>query len=469
MTGDNQVSTSDPASRGKAIANAVEQGGRVLFYLLLAPIIGPHDFGLFVIAASGIVAGETALSHIALQAMVEALAKLGRLSPRHISTAFISATAVAAVLSLMLYGVAAVAALACDDPAIGDMMGSLSLLPLLGALTVPPTILLRQQSRTAPLALSRIAGIAIGGLVCVTLARAGTGPWSLVAQLIVERVVEITLLWATGGRHVGLCWSRRDAVSLGRALTAAALFQPLEAAGRYLPALLVGLTLGPVAAGLYFLASQVASGAACLIALPWRSGDWGPAGVAQQAGLRVLFSFATIASMPIFLPAVLEPGWYGAVLPTQILAAAVVPLAILAACTSRPEASASDYRWFGWPVWLVSLAAVIIVAPFGLAAVAVVTAAEPVFRLLSGLSALRRNLGDGSAPLFSELSKGLAAAALAGVAVSLMAGPAGSALQPAPALLLLLLGTVALGRMMLSTGASSGAGARSDRVEYAPL
>src|SRR5271170_8314670 len=66
-------------------------------------------------------------------------------------------------------------------------------------------------------------GPAAGGGAAVALAWAGAGPWSLVAQIIVQRFVECGLLWGMAGARIGIAWSRQHFVELLRALDLRAL------------------------------------------------------------------------------------------------------------------------------------------------------------------------------------------------------------------------------------------------------
>src|ERR1700683_3680366 len=80
----------------------IRHAGWFGFFLVLAPIIGPRGYGLFVMALSGIAIVEAVLG----EAVPGALVKIAPLDERHLSTALIGAVGVGAAISLMLFAAA---------------------------------------------------------------------------------------------------------------------------------------------------------------------------------------------------------------------------------------------------------------------------------------------------------------------------------------------------------------------------
>ena len=216
---------------------------------MLAPFLGPRDYGLFILAAGGIAILESLFGEVAAQTLL----RQPQIDERHASTLFVTTAGCAAAVSLVLCGLARAAASMLDANVLSDMFQSLALLPMLGALLAVPRALLLRRGRTAPFAAAATVGTAAGGAVAITLAVAGAGAWSLVAQLIVHRFFEIAILWSVGARGVGLRWSRRHFGELAAALDIAALAPALRSAARHVPCLIAGVALGPVAAGLYLV------------------------------------------------------------------------------------------------------------------------------------------------------------------------------------------------------------------------
>jgi hypothetical protein len=182
------------------IEPALRHVGWFACFLMLAPVVGPRGYGLFIVALSGVAIAEAIL----VETATGAHADLSVLEARHLSTALVTTIAAAAGVTLMLQGIGRTLGSMVDE-AVVDIFQPLSLLPLLGALTVVPAALLRRDGRRAPGVASIAAGLAGGGGVALTLAWAGAGPWSLVAQIIVQRFLECAVLWAlTGARRYRL-------------------------------------------------------------------------------------------------------------------------------------------------------------------------------------------------------------------------------------------------------------------------
>jgi O-antigen/teichoic acid export membrane protein len=107
----------------------VRHGAWFVIFVVLAPLLGPHDYGLFVVAMAGVAIIETLLSEVAARAIMA----LEPLEEAHLSTAFLANIAVGAAMSLLLYGVADEFAAMADDAVLGDIYQSLAVLPALSA------------------------------------------------------------------------------------------------------------------------------------------------------------------------------------------------------------------------------------------------------------------------------------------------------------------------------------------------
>jgi hypothetical protein len=284
------------------------------YFLMLAPIVGPRGYGLFVLAFSGIALAEALLAASAVQVLVD----LERVEERHWSTALIAVGTTGAVMSLVLYAAAGHIAPMLDDASLGDIFRSLTVLPLLGALAVVPTARLRRQARAAPFAAATLSGLAAGGGAAVTLAWAGAGPWSLVAQILMQRFIEGAVLWLIAGGNVGLGCSRRHFAELTAGLDLRALVAVWPELGRHGPCLLVGLTLGPVAAGLYMLAARIAEALGDIaLALARPRSMVSPTDIAHYAGAIVYTAALGSAAVTIVLPWALDARWWAECQPAR--------------------------------------------------------------------------------------------------------------------------------------------------------
>ena len=249
----------DPPRRTTAafsayVAPVLRHAGWFAVFLMLAPVIGPRGYGLFMLVLSGIAIAEALIAETACQALVDFAA----LDERHWSTALVTLFAAGGLAWVVLHTLAGAIGAAADEPALRDMFQSLAILPLLGALTVVPSAALRREGRQSALVAASAAGVAAGGGIAVSLAGAGAGPWALVAQIVVQRLVECVVLWGIPGERIGIAWSRRHFTELAAAWDGRALAAAWPAVTRYAPCLIVGLALGPSAAGLYMLAARLA-------------------------------------------------------------------------------------------------------------------------------------------------------------------------------------------------------------------
>src|ERR1700689_5043000 len=125
----------DPTHPGGTWRSLIEpvfrHSGWFGFFLMLAPIIGPRGYGIFAMALSGVAIVETLL----VESVAATLARLDRLDERHLSTALVSAAGIGAAITLLLYATATQLGAMLDEAPLGDIVQSLSLLPVLGGLS----------------------------------------------------------------------------------------------------------------------------------------------------------------------------------------------------------------------------------------------------------------------------------------------------------------------------------------------
>jgi hypothetical protein len=301
-------------------------------------------------------------------------------------------------------------------------------------LAVVPRAGLRRKGRQAPLFAADVAGFAAGGGIVLALAWGGAGPWSLVAQIVIQRLVECLVLWSVPGERVGLGWSRRHFAELWSGLNWGALDGVWPVAARYAPCLLVGSSLGPTAAGLYMLAARLAEAVAD-IALADR----------PAKGLRAVVLHACRALLPvalastllaIALPPLVDLRWWGSVLLAQILLLGAVPAAIgLIAAAAANGRTDTAY----WPAMrsLGAIAVVALTAKYGLTAVAAASVGWLTVVTLAGLCAVLPVLTGSWRIVLGVAFRPCVAAIAAGVVLFELADPVSLSLASVPALCLL--------------------------------
>jgi PST family polysaccharide transporter len=405
---------------------ALRHAGWFGFFLVLAPIIGPRGYGLFILALSGIAIAEALLAETA----TAALAGLAELDERHLSTALVTTLGAGAALSLLLHSVARFFSAMVDEAVLGDIFQSLTLLPVLGALAAVPRAMLRRERRHAPFAAASAAGLAAGGGVAIALAWAGAGPWSLVAQIIVQRFLECVVFWGMVNERVGIAWSRRHFAVLIGALDLRALAAAWPAVMRFGPCLAAGLILGPTAAGLYLLASRMAEavGDICLA----RSADLPRDSIAEtvrhgcQAILPALLASGLLA---VAVPPLLDARWWAAVRPAQLLLLAAIPAAVIFMRRAWAGNTTAEPRWRAVEA-VGGIAAVACSAPCGLTAIAVAGMLQTIAMAAASLWSIRQVLGERWQEAIAAAARPCAGAAAAGFLLLALADPVAMLLAP---------------------------------------
>jgi Polysaccharide biosynthesis protein len=411
------------------IAPIVRHAGWFAIFLLLAPIVGPRGYGLFMLALSVIAIVETVLVETATAALIN----IAQVEERCWSTAFLTLIVIGAALSLAFLAASGALSNVIGGTALDDMFWSLAVLPLLGALTVVPIAALRRAGRERAIVAANAAGITAGAGVALALASGGAGPWSLVAQLVVHRLVECTVLWGMPGERIGLVWSRRYLVNLIDAVDRRAWAAAWPGVSRYAPCFVVGLALGPTAAGLVMLASRLAEAVADIFLIEGMQRD--PISTVQRACAALLSAVLASALAPMALLPLLDLRWWGAVLPAQILLLGVVPASLIFIRSSCAKPS----REPGWQAAqaLGGIAVAALVAPYGLAAFAATSVTWTLVVALASLRPICQGLRtEWQTALATAIQPCAGAVAAGGIAFAL-AGPVASALEPVSGLCLL--------------------------------
>jgi O-antigen/teichoic acid export membrane protein len=355
-----------PAAVRPYLAPALCHVGWFGFFLILAPVVGPHGYGLFMLALGAIAMVEALLVAPASAALEGTVV----LDERHWSTALVTMMVIGTAVSLALCASASTIGGIVGEDGFGDMFRSLATLPLLGSLMVVPSSALRREDRVAALSAASAAGFAAGGGIAVALAWAGAGAWSLVAQIIVGRLVECTVLWGIPGERIGIIWSRRHFDELAGRVDRRAVAALWPAATAYVPCLLVGAILGPTATGLYMLAARLGQAFADIflpsVVVALRE-------AVERASRVVLPTVLASTLLPIALPPILDLRWWGAALPAQIFVLSVLPAAFAFVGGAAGEEREDDRRRWRAAQALGGIAAITLAARLGLVAIAVAT------------------------------------------------------------------------------------------------
>lgn len=226
----------------------------LVLFAILAPILGPRPYGLFAIVMVFIGYCE----FVTVEAAAEALMGMDPLEPKHLKTATSCNLVVSLATGLGVFLLAPLFGLLFADAELTPLFQVLSILPAISALTSAPIAVLKRRMDFRPLAIRSTLGLAIGGGAGVVLALTGGGVWSLVAQILLQRIAEVVILWVTAGPEAGagLGWSRPHYEDLRVYAAHVFVSRSMVFLSAQLPRVIIGYFLGPVDLGLFTLATR---------------------------------------------------------------------------------------------------------------------------------------------------------------------------------------------------------------------
>lgn len=314
----------------------------MLLFAILAPILGPRPYGLFAIVM--IFVGYCEL--VTVDSAAEALIGMANLEAGHLKTATTCNLAVSILAGIVVFALAPLFGRLFDYPELPPLFQVLSVLPAISALTSAPIAVLKRRMEFRPLAIRSSLGLTIGGAAAVALALNGAGVWALVAQIIIQRLAEVIILWITAGPAAGasIGWSQRHYRELSTYAFHVFVSRSMNFAGGQLPRVIIGYFLGPVALGLFTLASRFAETLVQIVILPGitvarvelRHYELGgaPLRAAFQElmrGVAVLafpMAIGAAATLPLLYSIWLDARWQPGVFGAQALLFTVLPLVV---------------------------------------------------------------------------------------------------------------------------------------------
>lgn len=243
-----------------------QQAVWLVLFAILAPILGPRPYGLFAIVMVFIGFCE----FVTVEAAAEALMGMDPLEPQHLKTMTTCNLIVSILAGALVFFLSPLFGLIFDDAELDPLFKVLSILPAISALTSAPVAALKRQMDFRPLAVRSTLGLAVGGAGGVALAFLGAGVWSLVAQIMLQRMSEVVILWVAAGRGagIGFGWSRPHYEDLRVYAAHVLLSRSMTFLGGQVPRLIIGYFLGPVDLGLFSLATRFPDALAQVLIAP---------------------------------------------------------------------------------------------------------------------------------------------------------------------------------------------------------
>ena len=166
-------------------------------FTVIANLLLPEEFGLVALAMVFVMLAQLFVD----QGMGDALVQRGQVGREHLDTAFWAAMLLGSLLAVAGMLLAGVIGGLLNEPGLTPLLQVLSLTFVLTAASTVPMAMLRRELRFRSLALRTLFSIAGGGVVGITLAVMGFGPWALVGQQVTAAALSVVALWlATGWR-----------------------------------------------------------------------------------------------------------------------------------------------------------------------------------------------------------------------------------------------------------------------------
>lgn len=229
------------------------QAGSFIVYVVIARLLTPSDFGVVAVARVFL----ELVSLFIRQGMADAIVQRSELRSDHLDTAFWLnfAIGVIGMILCILMAPYIEKLMAVDGAAI--ILIAMSPTMLITSINIVQDGLLRKQLKFKPLALRRIGGTIIGGIIGITMAAYGYGAWSLVGQVVIGGVAGAVLLWFGADWRPGFNITRlafRDLYGFSLSIFASNI---VFWASRRADTILISRFLGAATYSLYDLASRI--------------------------------------------------------------------------------------------------------------------------------------------------------------------------------------------------------------------
>ena len=251
-----KVSLREKAAKG-IVWSVIQKWGREgissIALIVLSRLLVPEAFGLVALASV-----FTAFASVFLdQGFGAAIVQRKELEPEHLDTAFWITIASGLIMtSIGVAGSGLIAGL-FKEPDLAPVIRWLSLSFVISALSSTQIAILQRKLAFKALAARSLAAAMMGGVVGVSLAFAGFGVWSLVAQDLASGVAGVFVLWRASEWRPGLNLSRKHYKELFTFGISVIGNNTLKVLMRRSDDLLIGYFLGPVLLGYYTIGYQL--------------------------------------------------------------------------------------------------------------------------------------------------------------------------------------------------------------------
>ena len=379
-----QPNVSANGARNLGLAQAVKFAAYLLGLVLLSRILGPEAFGVVAIATAFVGFAE----YFRDLGLSVAAIREKELPDSYRDGLLWTNVAIGSVLATAMWASAPLIAGVFDIPLLAPVLQWLSPTFLINAFGAQYRAGLNREQRFTPLALADSIGPVVGLALALAFALSGFGIASLVAQLLGTALVSTVILMVSGRWLPG---RPRRAPGIGRLYAFGANYaasQLIGYAGNNVDTVALGISSTPAAVGVYSRSFQLVIGVldqikspAMTVALPALSHirESRDELVAFLKKGQMLLAYLTIpaaavmfaTSVPL-VAVVLGPEWStaGEVVAILAVAGALQQLATVASWLFVTSGHAAALRNYMTVSTALKVAIVLIVAPYGAAAVA---------------------------------------------------------------------------------------------------
>ncbi|MEJ0094713.1 MAG: lipopolysaccharide biosynthesis protein [Methylocella sp.] len=221
-------------------------------FVILARYLGPDDFGVATLA----MLPPLFLSVLVITGIPDALVQRGEITAAHLDSAFWFLAGLGLMLSALIWAFAGPIAGAFGQSSLKQFVRWTSIIVAIQALAAVPTVVLKRELGFRVLAVRTLAATAFSAALGIGLAIAGFGVWSLVWIQIAKAAVGTALVFLGSGWRPSLRYSHarcRELFGFASPVVAQSL---LAMANDELPAVALGVFLGPGAVGVYAFARR---------------------------------------------------------------------------------------------------------------------------------------------------------------------------------------------------------------------
>lgn len=236
-----------------AIANWTTMIGSFMSMIIIARILTPADYGIFVMALVALSLPEI----VATGTLGDALIQRKELRPGHINSVFLQSMALAVAFWLILIILAPYIAQGFSNPAVTPVLIVCGVMLPIGAANSVPAALLQRDLCYKEITYVDVMGTVVAAIVGIVLALLWRNEWALVGMELARRTVRLIgfMVFAKWVPTTKSSWEDlRDLARFNSTNGASRILQMFDS---LLPKTLIGVALGSAPVGIFNLAERL--------------------------------------------------------------------------------------------------------------------------------------------------------------------------------------------------------------------